>query len=281
MRGKDVGDSYNFAPPDDDVLVDEPTEEQLETIEDGPLRQVHMLHRAYSWDGEHVDTKTRFEHRLHEPFVRIRIEFDNPCEDQRIRVHVPLREPADRSFAEGQFAVVERGNEVEGGHGEVPLPTYPAHGFVSAGGITLLFDHVTEYELLDNELALTVLRSTGLISRADHPWRAERAGPALPIPAAQMRGPWSFSFAYLPSVGDAHEQAEAYRHPFLSAPGARSSGELRTHAGPSLEGDARVVFTALQPGRARLANESAEPQTVTFAGHKVELRPWEIRTLSL
>ena len=36
VRGKDVGDSYNYAPPDDDVIVDTPSEERLETLADSP-----------------------------------------------------------------------------------------------------------------------------------------------------------------------------------------------------------------------------------------------------
>ena len=280
VRGRDVGDSYNYAPPPDDVLVDEPTAERLEIVEDGPLRQAHVLHRSYVWDDKPVETRTSFERRAHEPFVRIRIDFDNPCDNQRVRVHVRLREPADRSFAEGQFAVVERGLEVEGGHGEVPVPTYPAQGFVAAGGIALLLDHVTEYELVGNALALTVLRSTGLISRADNPWREENAGPELPIPAAQMRGRWSFSFAYLPNTDAALEHAEAYRHPFLIAPGTGSTDELRSHAGPALSGEG-VVLASLQDRQARLVNESADHRTARFDGRDVELRPWEIRTVSL
>jgi alpha-mannosidase len=281
VRGKDVGDSYNYAPPpEDDVPVDEPTVERTETVEDGPLRQVRVLHRTYVWDGETVETRTRLEQRAHEPFVRIRIELENPCENQRVRVHMPLPEPAQTSFAAGQFAVVERGREVEGGHGEVPVPTYPAQGFVTAGGIALLLDHVTEYELLDGELAVTVLRSTGLISRADNPWREENAGPEVPIPAAQMRGPWSFSFAYLPSTEDVHTHAEAYRHPFLTARGTGSSDDLRSRSGPALEADPSVVLTCLQPGKVRLANESAERRSVSFDGHELELGPWEIRALN-
>jgi alpha-mannosidase len=280
VRGKDVGDSYNYAPPEDDVLVDEPTAERTQTVEDEPLRRVRILHRTYVWDGERVETHTRLEQRTHEPFVRIRIELENPCENQRVRVHIPLREPAQTSFAAGQFAVVERGREVEGGHGEVPVPTYPAQGFVTAGGMALLLEHVTEYELLDGELAVTVLRSTGLISRADNPWREENAGPEVPIPAAQMRGPWSFSFAYLPSTEDVHTHAEAYRHPFVTARGTGSSGELRRQSGPVLEADPSVVLTCLQPGKARLANESAERRSVSFDGHELELGPWEIRALN-
>jgi alpha-mannosidase len=280
VRGRDVGDSYNYAPPADGVLVDEPVEERVETLEDGPLRRILVLHRVYVWDERRVETRTRFEQRAHEPFVRIHIDFENPCDNQRIRVHVPLREAAATSFAEGQFAIVERGRDVEGGHGEVPVPTYPAQTFVAAGGIALLLDHVTEYELVGNELALTVLRSTGLISRADNPWREENAGPELPIPAAQMHGPWTFAFAYLPQSDGVLEQAEAYRHPFLSARGTSTTGELRSHAGPELSGDG-VVLTSLRRGQARLVNETTEQRMASFNGREVELRPWEIEVVPL
>jgi mannosylglycerate hydrolase len=281
VRGGDAGDSYNYAPPPGDVLVDTPIDEGLEIVEDGPLRRIEVVHRTFMWDGKRVETQTRFEQRAGEPFVRIRIDFDNPCDDQRIRVHVPLHEPADRSYAEGQFAIVERGLEPEGGYGEVAIPTYPASAFVAAGGIALLLDHVTEYEVTGDELALTMLRSTGLISRTNHPWREDPAGPALPIPAAQLRGPRSFSFAYLPGADAIVDQAERYRHPFLTAQGTAEAGDLLTRRGPVLEGDPSVVLTAYEPGRARIVNESAERQTVRFAGQELELRPWEIRAISL
>ena len=71
-----------------------------------------------------------------------------------------------------------------------PLPTFPAHGWVAAGAAAVLTDHVMEYELVDGtgrdaapdgakELALTILRSTGTISRTLHPWRAEPAAQAM------------------------------------------------------------------------------------------------------
>ena len=151
---------------------------------------------------------------------------------------------------------------------------------MSAGGITLLLDHVTEYEVADGELALTVLRSTGLISRNDHPWREDPAGPSLPIPAAQLRGPWSFSFAYYPSTEGALEQAERYRLPFMAAAGTATGSDLRTQAGPELTGE-DVVLTALQPTLARVVNMSDEPRAATFNGEPHELRASEIRTLKL
>ncbi|CAN5155129.1 hypothetical protein BH18ACT12_BH18ACT12_16180 [soil metagenome] len=281
VRGKDVGDSYNYAPPPDDELVDAPVDERFESIEDGPLRRVEVLHRTYLWDDERVETQTRFEQRAGESFVRIRLDLDNHCDDQRVRVHVPLRASPTGSRAEGQFAVVERGLEIEGGYGEVAVPTFPASGFVAAGGIALLLDHVTEYEVVGDELALTVLRSTGLISRNDNPWREDPAGPSLPIPAAQMRGQHSFSFAYYPSEDSVLEQTERFRHAFLTAQGTTDTNKLRSQTGPVLEGSGDVVLSALQPGRARIVNESPDAQLVSLSGAKLELRPWEIRNVSL
>jgi alpha-mannosidase len=281
VRGKDVGDSYNYAPPEDDELADAPVANRRETLEDGPLRRVDVLHRTYVWDGHEVETQTRLEQRAHEPFLRIRIDFDNPCDDQRVRVHVPLREPADTSLAEGQFAIVQRGREPEGGYGEVALATYPASAFVAAGGVVLLLEHVTEYELLDDELALTVLRSTGLISRNDNRFREDPAGPSLPIPDAQMHGPWSFSFAYLPSIAaDVLREAEAFRLPFLTDAGHGPDASLASEAGPSIEGHG-VVLTSLRPGRARLVNESPHAVEGSFAGRKMRFEPWQIQTTAL
>jgi len=278
VRGKDIGDSYNYAPPEHDGLVDTPVEEQRETVEDAPQRRVDVVHRTYVWDGKAVATQTRLEQRAHEPFLRIRIDFDNPCDDQRVRVHVPLHERAERSLAEGQFGFVDRGNDPEGGYGEVALATYPASALVAAGGVTLLLDHVTEYEVLGDELALTALRSTGLISRNDNRYREDPAGPSLPIPAAQLRGPWSFTFAYLPSIEDVLENAERYRLPFLTAAGTSPTADLGSTRGPELTGHG-VVLTALQPTFARLVNESPFDVAATFEGERIELRPWEIHTL--
>jgi mannosylglycerate hydrolase len=171
--------------------------------------------------------------------------------------------------------------EVEGGYGEVAVPTHPGSSFVAAGGIAVLLDHVTEYEVVGEELALTVLRSTGFISRNQNPWREDPAGPELPIPAAQLRGPHTFSFAWYPSTEAIHDQAEQYRHPFLTAPGTSEDQELRSHVGPELEGNSSVVLTALRRDHARLVNESAESQAVRLVGNELELRPWEIRTIRL
>jgi alpha-mannosidase len=291
VRGFDVGDSYNYAPPAEDVLVDRPESVRVEWRESGPVRASLVVRRTYGWPPDHVvDAEMNVELRAGEPFVRLRVTFDNPADDQRVRLHVPLRQRASHSFAEGQYAVVQRGLVAEGGHGEMPLPTFPASSFVSAGGVALLLEHVSEYELLDGrELALTVLRSTGWISRNTNPYREEPAGPELAIPDAQMRGRHTFSFAIYPHEGarpgpDVLEQAERYRLPFLTTGGAGDAGELAQAEGIALEGDG-VVLTALRRTgdglEARVVNETDEPAAARLGEERFELRPWEIRTVPL
>ncbi|HXI80716.1 MAG TPA: hypothetical protein VNM34_07845, partial [Verrucomicrobiae bacterium] len=303
VDGGDFGDSYNYGRPADDRLVEAPSVVVVKAIERGPIRGCMDIVSRYDWpvgvrpDGSGrtettapVEITTTLELRAGEPFVRVSIAFTNPARDHRVRWHVPLPAPTDHSSAEGQFAVVDRGLTEEAGHGEVPTPTFPAHGFVHAAGVSVLLDHVTEYELVDGrELALTILRSTGLISRNDNPFREDPAGPEVPIPAAQLIGPWRFGFALLPhagSWGDAGVLAasEAYHLPFVTARGAGrgsagtagttdSAGGLGAGAGGlgaglRLSGDG-VVLSALRRREGwleiRLVAEHPEPTTAILA----------------
>jgi alpha-mannosidase len=274
VDGGDYGDTYNYGPPTDDRIVERPAAAvAVRQLEGGPVRGRLEIVARYDWpvdllaDGTGrsettapVDVTTRLELRAGEPFVRVAIEFTNPARDHRVRWHVPLPAPTDHSSAEGQFAVVDRGLVEEAGHGEVPTPTFPAHDFVHAAGVSVLLDHVTEYELVDGrELALTVLRSTGLISRNDNPFREDPAGPEVPVPGAQLLGEWRFGFALLPHAGSwgragVLAASEAYHHPFISARGtARGPGTATPAttpaappaAGLQLSGDG-VVLSALR-----------------------------------
>ena len=201
-----------------------------------------------------TDVVTRLQLRAGEPYVRVRIDLDNHSRDHRLRWHIPLPSPTRASAAEGQFAVVERGLTPEGGHGEVPLPTYPARGFVHAAGVSVLLEHVTEYELVNDgrELAITLLRSIGLISRNANPYREDPAGPQVPVRDAQLIGPRSFGFALVPHAGSWSDAgivtaAERYQHPLVAYPGTSRDPAIdaRQQAGVSVAGSG-VVMTALR-----------------------------------
>ncbi|MFB4281242.1 MULTISPECIES: glycoside hydrolase family 38 N-terminal domain-containing protein [unclassified Nonomuraea] len=301
----DVGDTYNYAPPLADLLVSEPERVEVELLCSGPLVSIVEVRRTYRWpvSGEGVDgapevpamtrssqmeditVTTQVELRAGEPFVRLRVEFDNRCDDHRVRLHVPLPSAATHSYAEGQFAVVTRGLTSEGGCGETPLPTFPASSWVAAGGVAALLEHVTEYEVEDGELALTLLRSVGYLSRNRNALRPEPAGPQLPTPAAQSRGVRSVNLALMPYQGSWEEvvpQAESFRHDLLVVPG---QGERflplpSPAAGLSVTGEG-VVMTSLRDRdgwkELRVVALTPEPTEAVISGDLVEARQADLR----
>jgi alpha-mannosidase len=316
VDGDDVGDLYNYAPPPVDRLGGEPDAVTVTVADHGPLVGALHVVREYPW-RERTTVAMRVELRTGEPFCRLDLAFTNRHPDHRVRLHVPLAVPATESSAEGQFAVVTRGLSSEGGHGEVPIPTFPAYSFVDAGGAALLLDQVTEYELVNGgtELAVTLLRATGLISRAEHPSRAEPAGPVIETPQAQLIGAEVRTrLAVLPHRGGWAQAgvlaaAEAFRCPLVPVHGAGpAGGELAARAGLAVRGDGvvmtslrrrdgawlelRVVAMTEQPTVASIGPVTAARRADLLGGPGAELsivdgqlavplRPWEIATVQL
>jgi mannosylglycerate hydrolase len=147
-----------------------------------------------------------------------------------------------------------------------------------------------EYEVVDGrELALTLLRSIGVISRPDNPYREVNAGPEVALSDAQCLGPWSIGFALFPHTGSwleagVLEQMERYQHPFLTAHGTGERSASAEGAGLELRGEGVVLAALRRRGdglEARIVNETPEPRTAELAGRAVQLRPWEIRTVAL
>ncbi|MBG0857737.1 alpha-mannosidase [Streptomyces spinoverrucosus] len=279
VDGGDRGDSYNYAPPAQDVLVSEPAHVTVDLLECGPLRSRLRVTRLYAWpaglgDDRDVRSDRRVptpvdmlvEVRAGEPFVRISTSFLNQCADHRLRFHVPLPEPVTTSASAGQFAVTERGLTAEGGWGEYPLPTFPASSFVSAGAAHVLLDHSSEYELVDegSALAITLLRAIGSISVNIHPLRDEPAASEIPAPGAQDLGMRIENrLAVAPSAAgwqesDAVALAEEFRNDLLVTRGtAPAAGPLPSDAsGPRVDGR-NVLVSSIR----RVADDDRGPGT--------------------
>ncbi|MFE9613991.1 glycosyl hydrolase-related protein [Streptomyces sp. NPDC006012] len=265
VDGGDRGDSYNYAPPAQDVLVSEPTDVSVELLDSGPLRGRLRVTRVYAWpaelsqdrdvrSGRTVPTpvETLVEVRAGEPFVRVSTSFLNQSADHRLRFHVPLPEPAAASASAGQFAVTERGLTAEGGWGEYPIPTFPASSFVSAGAANVLLDHSAEYELVDDgsELAITLLRAIGSISVNIHPLRDEPAASEIPTPGAQDLGMRIENrFAVVPSATGwqgAHAVAlsEEFRNDVLVARGTAPAGGTLPPDATGVQVDGEDVYVS-------------------------------------
>jgi hypothetical protein len=219
------------------------------------------------------------ELRSDEPAVRVTTTFVNPSRDHRLRVHLPLPEPARTSEAECAFAVVERGLTAEGRPQEFGLPTAPARRFVSAGNLTVVHDGVCEYELVDiaptplgdaaSTLALTVLRSTGMLSRAGMAYRPFPAGPLTPVEGLQMTGK-RITLAYALALGhdDAYALADDVLLPFEIVSALGGGGRPASGCALAIEG-AQVSALRRVGGvlEVRVFNPTAHPSTVTLPGH--------------
>jgi mannosylglycerate hydrolase len=306
VDGGDLGDSYNYSPPRQDTFVDTPVSVAAGVVESGPVRARASIIATYVWpdhvDGSsqkrlgedhQVEIETVLELRAEDPVLRVTTSFVNPSRDHRLRVHLPLPEPARASRAESAFAVVERGLTAEGRADEFGLPTAPSRRFVSAGGLTVVHDGVCEYELIDisstpdgdvaGTLALTVLRSTGMLSRLGMAYRPFPAGPLTPVDGLQLTGR-RVSLSYAVAVGhdDPYALADDVLLPLDVVTGL--GGGSRPASGSALGlGGAQVSALRRQGGvlEVRVFNPSPEPTTVVVAGHSgwlVDLRGYPERS---
>ena len=286
VDGGDLGDSYNYSPPRQDSFVDAPLAVTVRVDERGPVRARVRITSTYDWPdhvdgssqarvgGHQVDVDTDVEVRADDATVRVVTSFVNPSGDHRLRVHLPLPEPAQHSHAESAFTVVTRGLTAEGRPDEFGLPTAPSNRFVSAGRLTVVHEGVCEYELIDVEgdaahtMALTVLRSTGMLSRLGMAYRPFPAGPLTPVEGLQMRGKQvELRYALALDCDDPYRLADDVLlplEPVLSlggGPRPASGSEMVVH-GAEVSALHRVAGVL----EVRVYNPTPSPATVSFPG---------------
>jgi hypothetical protein len=310
VDGGDEGDTYNYSPPDHDVLVDHPETVDVEPVEGGPLRGRLRVRRRYRWPAatsggarhgsNPVDVLTDLEIHAGEGLVRVTTSFDNPCRDHRLRAVFPLPEPAGQTIAECAYATVTRGG-AEGGRGERALATFPARRFVTAGRLTITQSGLLEYELVDagTALALTLLRATGVLSRPAPAFRPNPAGPALAVDGPQLLGPHRMRYAVALDAADPWAVADQAWLPLIVVPGS-GTGALAP-CGSRLTVEGAQVAALRRHGEAlelRVFNPSGGAARVRVDGHRgwlvdlrgtrlerwdgeFPLRPWGIATAHL
>ena len=169
--------------------------------------------------------------------LEVTVELDNRAKNHRLRLMVPSGiAAAEKSYAEGQFDVLERDIRLPDAEGfkEPPYPTHPMWNFCGTSdgehGLAVLNDGLTEYEVVDDAdrtIAVTLLRTFGTFVFG------------RPTPDSQCLGTHTYRFAILPAprwMGRlAHRGADPQLH--LPRPGARKRADKgrrnRTFAGCS------------------------------------------------
>jgi mannosylglycerate hydrolase len=239
VDGGDRGDEYNFSPPALDQLVQN-TQVQAIRVTNEPLWQSIQVRLSLqvpcgvtpdrqSRSTELVELPILTEARLTKgvPRLDFHTQVDNHALDHRLRVHFPLPFVPKSARCDGHFQIVERSVDLpiyDETWTEQPRPEMPQRAFMVAAAPTIQFllanRGLPEVELLHNssgaEMALTLLRCVGWLSRGDLPERNGPAGPLLPTPLAQVPGPHQFDYAVILSKPDdpqAVQQAYAFNAP--------------------------------------------------------------------
>ncbi len=257
IDGGDCGDTYNYAPPEQDEWVHAKligarmnAHQAYTRVE---LRYEMHLPRALTTDRQRRSAqKSTMRIRSlvtiwqHTPMLEFHTTLENRAKDHRLRVHFLTPVDASTAFYDGNFEIVERPIGVptyDESWVEEPRPEQPQQAFSyikdACKGLILANKGLPEIEIYPSEqglgMALTLLRCIGWLSRNDCSTRRGHAGPELPLPEAQMPGTWSFEYALIPFDSDRFlaslQQAYAYSQPLkATSSGIRHTGILPPHA---------------------------------------------------
>ena len=271
----DAGDSYNFAPPMQDNFSQAKLNGNLQT-------RLHPSFCELSFDIELAQPKALAEHRRHaveaevlshgqmqvrlfkgSEHIECHLVWHNNAQDHRLSLHIPTGEKLAVTHADSAFEVVSReavyqdNNPVQANK-EAKVSVNPSQSFVHAGGVQYIHQGTPEYRVVaddGDELAITLLRSVGWLSRRDFSTRGNGAGPDLPTPEAQCLGKHEYHFSLVMSDFEpaaACNRAAWFRHkPML----------LQGHSQQWLD---NVV----------LSNEALQVSAVRRLGDELELRVW-------
>jgi alpha-mannosidase len=258
IDGGDGGDEYNYSPPVEDRLVT--AKLKRVRVLHGKVRQTLELHLELVVPEKLADDrKSRSAKNVRIPLVTfasltagvarldINTEVDNQAGDHRLRVHFPAPFAADQAGLathDGHFEIVRRpiGLPVfDETWNEQPRPEVPQRAFTSLCdgkiGLAIANRGLPEVEALKRtavrgqaEIALTLLRSVGWLSRDDLPGRKGPAGPAMETPGAQMIGKWVYDYSIIPFAGPespaVYWQAYAFETPLRAVSAPAHAGGL-------------------------------------------------------
>jgi alpha-mannosidase len=166
----------------------------------------------------------------------------------------------DHAHAEDAFAMVRRAAQPDcrGDWAEQPVGTAPHQGVVAIHGAgascVLAARGLPEYEILErssntSELALTLLRCVGWLSRSDIETRPGDAGPSIPTPDAQCLGASTYEYALAFGAEPWREllpAARAFAVPLRVSVGACAEGGLPATAALVGTRPAAIIVSALK-----------------------------------
>jgi mannosylglycerate hydrolase len=249
----EAGDEYNYSPPTSDS-VHSPRLKSLKVFHHKLMQTLEIEYALKIPAQLSNDRKSRSTKMVVIPIfsrvslipggerIDIHTEVENTAKDHRLRVHFPSPFVVQEAEYDGHFEVISRpiGIPDKGANWvEDPRPEVPQRAFtdISNGKIGLMIANrgLPEVEVIkldgvsQSEIALTLLRCVGWLSRDDMPIRQGHAGPGFESPGGQVLGKWGFDYSIIPHKGDwkeAYQLAYSFETPLRAVTSAIHPGEL-------------------------------------------------------
>lgn len=191
---EDDGDTYNFGA----IENDNGKFAQIrgsEIIMDGSLRCGIKISTDFFDVNVYLDKNS--------DILRFKIKWNNQLTNKLWQVRFNLTNPITETYSEDMETIIKR--EFDPHYNirkhlpktkgiEVWTNTAPMQRFVGTQGFGIVTKGLTEYEVSENSLAVTLLRSTGIISNPKNPSRSTPAGPPIEVTGAQQLGENSAEF---------------------------------------------------------------------------------------
>lgn len=251
----DAGDEYSYSPcPHSETLNTMGGTAKVSEITRGAVCITFRVERVlYVPESLTEDRQHRSSKRIALPIVSditlyreqpglfIETRIVNPARDHKLSVLFPTDLKPSETMVDESFAVMPRAIDLPDSTGwiEDPTPLMHQRAFTDLSddghGLAIQNRGLPAVEVTRSrrgaQIALTLLRSVGWLSRDDLSTRRVAAGPLVPTPGAQCLGEYRYEYAILPHAGNwrnVYPIAYNYIAPLLVTRGDTHEGlELR------------------------------------------------------
>ena len=202
--------------------------------------------------------------------VGVEINYDSTVKNARIRAVFPLGFSTEQSLADGHFRLVSREKPTlrtpesdpqryQTYPGELDYPTHHQGDFVLVSGdhyqVWVANRGLPEYEVMGDQVAITLNRSVGYLSVGKGRIRPCQAGPSVPTPGAQCQREITAELAYGIATLDPEtiiRYAREFSHPawvreMPYLPYVDSTGDLERNQSLCAIDNPAVILSALKP----------------------------------
>lgn len=212
IRCNDKGDSYNFGPVEHDKYETAKIN-SAKLIHDGPLRATIIVKTSFfnveislNKHSKLINMKFKWLNLLSNKLWQVRFNFPKTVKEVHSEdMNLLIKRQFDPDYDIRKNLPKEKGLEAK-------TNTAPMQRFVWTNGCGFITSGLTEYEVSQNSLMITLLRSTGMISNPKNPARTTPAGPPIETPGLQLLGENTaeISFGFFPVKDWANYVEEIY-----------------------------------------------------------------------